>query len=229
MSQHQLQPEDFKEVQFKLILIGDGGVGKTTYITRVKDGNFLKNYVATVGADVQTISFYTNCMHKIIFEVWDTAGQEINSMLSDVYYVDAKAAIVMFDVTSRATFKNVPRWLMKLRTLTTLNNVNIPTIVCGNKVDLKDRKINASSLKAGFTRNITNYFDISARGNFNFDKPFLELAKVLLRNNDLQFVANFNLKPSEINVEPQEAMQSEEIMRSIDAAKNASIGDDDLL
>eukprot|EP00168_Porphyra_purpurea_P014206 TRINITY_DN403_c0_g1_i9.p2 TRINITY_DN403_c0_g1~~TRINITY_DN403_c0_g1_i9.p2 ORF type:complete len:134 (-),score=39.18 TRINITY_DN403_c0_g1_i9:228-629(-) len=95
--------------QFKLILVGDGGVGKTTFVKRHLSGEFQKKYVATVGVEVHPLSFHTN-FGPIIFQCWDTAGQEKFGGLRDGYYIQGQAAIIMFDVTSRVTYKNVPNW-----------------------------------------------------------------------------------------------------------------------
>jgi GTP-binding nuclear protein Ran len=70
--------------QLKLVLVGDGGVGKTTFVKRHLTGEFEKKYVATVGAEVRSLPFTTN-LGRIIFNVWDTAGQEKYSKLRDAY------------------------------------------------------------------------------------------------------------------------------------------------
>lgn len=89
---------------FKLVLIGDGGVGKTTFVKRHISGEFEKKYVATIGVEVRPINFMTN-RGPICFHIWDTAGQEKFGGLRDGYYIQGKCAIIMFDVTSRITYK----------------------------------------------------------------------------------------------------------------------------
>ena len=95
--------------EFKLILVGDGGVGKTTFVKRHLTGEFEKKYVATLGVEVHPLLFHTN-RGPIKFNVWDTAGQERFGGLRDGYYIQGQCAIIMFDVTSRITYKNVPNW-----------------------------------------------------------------------------------------------------------------------
>ena len=85
--------------------------------------------------------FYTN-RGPIRFNVWDTAGQEKFGGLRDGYYIQGQCGIIMFDVTSRVTCKNVPNWH---RDLTRVCE-NIPIVLCGNKVDIKDRKVKAKSI-----------------------------------------------------------------------------------
>ena len=129
------------QVQFKLVLVGDGGTGKTTFVKRHLTGEFEKKYVATLGVEVHPLVFHTN-RGPIKFNVWDTAGQEKFGGLRDGYYIQAQCAIIMFDVTSRVTYKNVPNWHRDLVRVCE----NIPIVLCGNKVDIKDRKVKAKSI-----------------------------------------------------------------------------------
>lgn len=89
----------------------------------------------------------------------------------------------MFDVTSRITYQNVPNWH---RDLIRVCN-NIPIVLCGNKVDVKDRKLRAKTITY-HRKNNMQYYDISARSNYNFEKPFLWLARKLAGNPDVNFI-----------------------------------------
>lgn len=81
----------------------------------------------------------------------------------------------MFDVTSRLTYKNVPNWHRDVVRVCE----NIPIVICGNKVDIKDRKVKAKNITFHRKKNL-QYYDISARSNYNFEKPFLYLARKLV-------------------------------------------------
>ena len=82
----------------KLVLVGDGGVGKTTFVKRHLTGEFEKKYIPTLGVEVHPMSFHTS-KGEYTFDVWDTAGQEKFGGLRDGYYVGGKCGIIMFDVS----------------------------------------------------------------------------------------------------------------------------------
>lgn len=182
--------------EFKLILVGDGGVGKTTFVKRHLTGEFEKKYVATLGVEVHPLLFHTN-RGPIKFNCWDTAGQEKFGGLRDGYYIQGQCAIIMFDVTSRITYKNVPNWH---RDLTRVCE-NIPIVLCGNKVEIKDRKVKAKQITFHRKKNL-QYYDISAKSNYNFEKPFLWLAKKLSGDNQLSLVEAPALQPPEYTFDP---------------------------
>jgi GTP-binding nuclear protein Ran len=92
------------------------------------------NRTATLGVEVHPLAFTTN-FGTIVFNVWDTAGQEKFGGLRDGYYIQGQCGIIMFDVTARITYKNVPNWHRDLERVCE----NIPIVLCGNKVDVKVR------------------------------------------------------------------------------------------
>lgn len=197
---------------FKLVLVGDGGTGKTTFVKRHLTGEFEKRYHATQGVEVYPLGFTTN-FGEIKFEVWDTAGQEKFGGLRDGYYINGQCGIIMFDVTSRITYKNVPNWHRDLIRVCE----NIPVVLCGNKVDVKERKVKAKSITFHRKKNL-QYYDISAKSNYNFEKPFLWLARKLAGNPGLEFVASVALAPPEVQID-------QEMLNKIqqDAAEAASM------
>jgi len=205
-------------VAFKLVLVGDGGVGKTTFVKRHMTGEFEKKYVATLGVEVHPLDFTTN-RGPITFNVWDTAGQEKFGGLRDGYYIQGQCAIIMFDVTSRITYKNVPTWHKDLVRVCE----NIPIVLCGNKVDIKDRKVKAKAITFHRKKNL-QYYDISAKSNYNFEKPFLWLARKLAGDPNLEFVASVALEPPEVHMDPELIKKYEQ---EIELAKNAPLPDDD--
>jgi GTP-binding nuclear protein Ran len=123
---------------------------------------------------------YPQNLGEIQFDVWDTAGQEKFGGLRDGYYINGQCGIIMFDVTSRITYKNVPNWHRDLVRVCE----NIPIVLTGNKVDVKERKVKAKTITFHRKKNL-QYYDISAKSNYNFEKPFLWLARKLVGNQTL--------------------------------------------
>merc|ERR1711876_83536 len=199
---------------------GDGGTGKTTFVKRHLTGEFEKKYVATLGVEVHPLVFHTN-RGAIRFNVWDTAGQEKFGGLRDGYYIQGQCAIIMFDVTSRVTYKNVPNWHRDLVRVCE----NIPIVLTGNKVDIKDRKVKAKSIVFHRKKNL-QYYDISAKSNYNFEKPFLWITRKLTGNQNVKFVAEPALAPKDLNMDPK---QVEEMNKQLKLAAEAPLPDDDEL
>ena len=152
----------------------------------------------------------------------DTAGQEKFGGLRDGYYIQGQCGIIMFDVTSRVTYKNVPQWH---RDLTRVCE-NIPIVLCGNKVDVKDRKVKAKSIVFHRKKNL-QYYDISAKSNYNFEKPFLWLARKLVGDPNLEFVEMPALAPPEITMDPSLARQYEEVLQRAAQTQLPDEGEDD--
>jgi len=125
----------------------------------------------------------------------------------------------MFDVTSRITYKNVPNWHKDLIRVCE----NIPIVLCGNKVDVKDRKVKAKAITF-HRKNNMQYYDISARSNYNFEKPFLWLARKLAGDANLEFTAMPALMPAEVQMDNETIKMYE---AQIQEAQNAALPDDD--
>jgi len=220
MQQAQMQhglPQDATP-KFKLILVGDGGVGKTTFVKRHRTGEFEKKYVATMGVEVHPLPFHTN-LGRVIFSCWDTAGQEKFGGLRDGYYIGGQAAIIMFDVTSRVTYKSVPHWYKDLVRVCE----HIPIVLCGNKVDSKERKVKPKDIHFHRKKNL-QYYDISAKSNYNFEKPFLYIARKLTGNPNCQFTEGPALLPPEVAVDQQQILMYQ---RQLDEAASVPLPDDE--
>jgi len=212
-------------VEFKLVLIGDGGVGKTTFVKRHLTGEYEKRYIATVGVEVHPLKFATT-RGNVIFNVWDTAGQEKLSGLRDGYYIGGQCGIIMFDVTSRITYKNVPKWHRDLVRVCE----NIPVVLVGNKVDVKDRKVKAKQITYHRRHNL-QYFDVSAKSNYQFEKPFLWLARRLSGDPNLALVEAPVLATSEVVIDEEHMLEIVREHNEMEALKNQPLpdeGEDDI-
>jgi GTP-binding nuclear protein Ran len=125
----------------------------------------------------------------------------------------------MFDVCSRITYKNVPKWYKDITRVCD----NIPIVLVGNKVDVKDRKVKARQILFPRKHGI-QYYDISAKSNYQFEKPFVWLLKKLLTDPNLQLVEAPVLAPSDITIDPNQIREMED---ELNKAANAAIDDAD--
>ena len=157
--------------RYKIVIVVDGRVGKTTFLNHHLNGRFSEEYKPTLGVDVYPIYFETN-YGGIIFDVWDTAGQEKFGGLRDGYYIEARGAIAMFDTTSEDTLRNVEKWINDIKN----TSGEIPISIYGTKSDIP-RGVCGE-----------NYNLISSKTNINLNMPFLNLARQLTCQEDLVFL-----------------------------------------
>ena len=195
----------------KLVLVGDGGVGKTTFVKRHQTGEFEKKYIPTLGVQVSQLTFQTS-HGLILYNVWDTAGQERFGGLREGYYLEASCAIIMFDVTSPGTYRNVATWHRDLTRVCP----QIPIVLVGNKIDVRDRKVPAKRVTF-HKKNNMRYFEVSAKSNYHFEMPFLSLARALSGDPNLQFTTAPVLMPPEVQLDPALVQQYEQELQAADA------------
>lgn len=183
---------------FKVVLVGDGATGKTTFVTRHRTGEFEKRYLPTVGADVHKLKFYTT-HGVVVFEVWDTAGQEKFGVLREGYYINSHAAIIFFDVTAKDTYNNVANWY---RDLTRICDERMPIVIVGNKIDVVDRQVKHKNITFHRRKNLP-YYDISARSNYGCERPWLYILRALAQAQDLQFTRQVAMAAQEVRTAPR--------------------------
>merc|ERR1712032_935904 len=176
-----------------------------TFVKRHLTGEFEKKYIATLGVEVHPMPFYTT-KGMIVFNVWDTAGQEKLGGLRDGYYIGGHCGIIMFDVCARITYQNVPKWYKDLVRVCE----SIPICLVGNKVDIKDRKVKAKQITFHRKKNL-QYYDISAKSNYQFEKPFVWLLRRLVNDVNLTLVEAPLLAPAEVAIDADQigAMENE--------------------
>ena len=133
--------QNIKELfKFKVVVIGDSGVGKTNLIKRFIRNEFKEDSKATVGVEFLSKNFLING-EIFKMEIWDTAGQERYKSITTAYYKGAKGAIIVYDVTNQNSFDNVDKWYNEIKDKAS-KDINL--IMIGNKNDLKDKKIISS-------------------------------------------------------------------------------------
>jgi small GTP-binding protein len=172
-----------KKNVFKVVVIGDGAVGKSSITIRTCYGKFDKAYISTIGVEFGTKP-YTIEGHEITMQIWDTAGQERFRFLQQAYYRGAHGALLVYDVTRAESLKNIPIWTNEL-----VSNIeqSIPMILVGNKCDLdfvravtvREGKSLTEKLSDQYNR-VIPFYETSAKTNQNVEEVFLKLGELML-------------------------------------------------
>ena len=162
-------------INFKLIIIGDSGVGKSCLLKRAVQNSFETGYQATIGFEFLLMHFKVNDL-KIKLQIWDTCGQEMYRSLVQGFYRNTSLAIIVYDISRRPSFDALDVWLKDLRQHT---EADIPVFIVGNKMDLK-REVNTEDAKTFAVSNRTKDFtECSAKTGENVKDIFFRAAKYL--------------------------------------------------
>jgi len=174
-------PNEFKE--FKIIIIGDSGVGKSSIIKRACKNKFDENYQATVGFEFLTQYYIVN-EAKIKLQLWDTCGQEMYRSLVQGFYRNTSLAVIVYDIIRKETFESLDTWINDIRSR---HEQEVPIFIVGNKEDLEnDRKISFKEAQDfSKSRSAKFFIECSAKTAKNVDNIFYEVAKYIYNDKDL--------------------------------------------
>lgn len=175
----EILPDDCThyDLSFKVIVIGDSGVGKSCLTNKATRNIFDSNYNATVGFEF--FSFNLKMFEKVIkLQIWDTCGQELYRSLITNFYRNSSLAIMVYAINNKESFDNVDVWLKELRTH---SNPDAKVFLIGNKIDLEsERKITKEEGENYARSNSFNLFlESSAKTGVNAQKIFIEAARIL--------------------------------------------------
>ncbi|XP_057495070.1 ras-related protein RABA1d-like [Actinidia eriantha] len=170
--------EDDYDYLFKVVLIGDSGVGKSNLLSRFTRNEFSLESKSTIGVEFATRSLTVD--GKVIkAQIWDTAGQERYRAITSAYYRGAVGALLVYDVTRHSTFENVERWLRELRDHT---DPNIVVMLIGNKSDLCHLvAVSTEDGKSFAERESLFFMETSALEATNVDNAFAEVLTQIYR------------------------------------------------
>lgn len=164
--------DDEYDYLFKIVLIGDSGVGKSNLLSRFTRNDFNLESKSTIGVEFATRSITVE--GKVIkAQIWDTAGQERYRAITSAYYRGAVGALLVYDIAKRPTYESVERWLRELREHA---DQSIVCTLVGNKSDLKHlRAVSADEARAYAERSQMHFIETSALDNTNVETAFTNI------------------------------------------------------
>ena len=176
---YEILSEDYTsfDMSFKLIVIGDSGVGKSCLTNNAIKNTFDDAYNATVGFEFFTFNIRFN--GKVVkLQIWDTCGQELYRSLITNFYRNSSLAIMVYSIISKESFDNVEMWLRELRSH---SNPDVKVFLIGNKTDLEaEREVTTEQGENFYKQNNLNLFlESSAKTGFNSQKIFIKAAEIL--------------------------------------------------
>ena len=176
---YEILSEDYTsfDMSFKLIVIGDSGVGKSCLTNNAIKNTFDDAYNATVGFEFFTFNIRLN--GKVVkLQIWDTCGQELYRSLITNFYRNSSLAMMVYSINSKESFDNVEMWLRELRTH---SNPDVKVFLIGNKSDLEAEREVTTEQGENFYKqnNLSLFMESSAKTGFNTQKIFIKAAEIL--------------------------------------------------
>ncbi|XP_020615446.1 ras-related protein Rab-8B-like [Orbicella faveolata] len=164
------------EATYKILILGDSGVGKTCLIFRFIEDVFSDSYISTIGIDCRSRVVNLDGT-KVRLQIWDTAGQERFRTLTSAYYRGAMGIILVYDITTEDSFKHIAQWLQNIQDNA---SPDVCKVLVGNKVDAEDERVIESSRGKLITENSDSeleFFETSARSGENVTEAFMAVAR----------------------------------------------------
>ena len=168
-----------KSYIYKICVVGDGGVGKTSMVLRYTENKFKENYIMTIGTNfgMKSIELPEKPDDKIMLQIWDLAGQDQFQFVRPLFYSGAKVIIYVFDLTRKNSIYNLFKWKAEVDEIVG----SIPCILVGNKLDLvnyEQKKADKEEVDLVKTKlNAFFYYETSAKAGFNIENAFVESAR----------------------------------------------------
>jgi len=176
-----------KSYNFKVVLLGEGCVGKTSCVLRYVEDKFNDKHITTLQA-----SFLNKKINlkgkRINLSVWDTAGQERFHALGPIYYRDSNGAILVYDITDEDSFQKVKSWVKELRKML---GQDISLVIAGNKIDMEKNRHVSVEMAEEYAASVgAKHFHTSAKLNQGIDELFLDLSQSMVDSADAKQHSN---------------------------------------
>ncbi|XP_055741649.1 ras-related protein Rab-15-like [Salvelinus fontinalis] len=168
------------DVLFRLLLLGDSGVGKTCLLCRFTDNEFHPSHISTIGVDFKMKTLEIDGI-KVRIQIWDTAGQERYQTITKQYYRRAQGIFLVYDITSERSFQHIMKWASDVDEYAP---DNIQKILIGNKSDEEEKRQVATEQGNKLAKDYgMDFFETSASTNYNITESFTRLAEQVLAAN----------------------------------------------
>lgn len=164
------------DYMFKLLIIGNSSVGKTSFLFRYCDDSFTSAFVSTVGIDFKVKTVFRNDK-RVKLQIWDTAGQERYRTITTAYYRGAMGFILMYDITNEDSFSSVQDWCTQIKTYSW---DNAQVILVGNKCDMEEDRVISYERGSQLAMQLgLEFFETSAKENINVKAVFERLVDII--------------------------------------------------
>jgi len=175
------------DYSFKIIVVGNSGVGKTSLLMRLCDDIFSNVYISTIGIDFK-IKTFTLDNDYVKLQIWDTAGQDRFNTIVSSYYRNINALIVVFDLSNLKSFTDIDTWISNCNKYS--DTTNVFTFIIGSKSDIKCSSITDSMIANVCIKYNATYMETSSKDNINISQTFELLCKKLIETNKFSYKSN---------------------------------------
>ena len=176
-TQRQQQPTQYN---FKVVLLGEGCVGKTSIVLRYVEDKFNPQHISTLQASFLSKKVTLDNGTKVQLNIWDTAGQERFHALGPIYYRGSHGAILVYDITDQDSFQKVKNWVKELKRML---GSEIVLTIAGNKIDLENQRTVMEDDAVSYAESVgAHYFETSAKTNENVEEVFTELTRLMVQH-----------------------------------------------
>jgi len=162
------------DMQVKLLMIGDSGVGKTCLLLRYANDSFSPTFITTIGIDFKIKNVKVDDK-RIKLQIWDTAGQERFRTITTSYFRGAQGILLVYDVCDRRSFESIRNWVSQIQQHA---DVHVNKLLVGNKCDMLDEKVVSTEEGKKLAKEFgIEFFECSAKNNINVEEAFMSIAR----------------------------------------------------